>query len=914
MNSKNNSHITNTKKKRLEEKELEAKRQKRKKILSLIRMGFVSFVGAILTLAIMLVGKIGIAYEDDIAQLFKNATSKVENATKETFNSKQPTKVYDKNGNVIFEFKESDYVYTEYKDLNPYVSKAFIAIEDNRFMEHHGMDYMGTIRALITNITTGSMHGASSITQQLTKNMFLSTEQTISRKLEEAIIASHLEKKFTKEEIMEFYVNNIYYGHGNYSFESASQYYFQKTNKDLSIAQIAILAGVINNPTKYDPISNPENALHRRNRILDKMLEEKFISKEVHAKETAKDLELNVLDRNRDNTIKDGTVSYAIDCATEIMMSQNGFQFQYEFKSKEERRSYWNRYNEEYKLRREQLLTGGHDIYTVIDKELDKTLLDISNKYLKSFTAKTENGIYKKQVSLTVIDNATGEVVSMVGGRGQEGDQLNRAYQAPRQPGSTIKPIVAYTPAFERGYLPSSIMVDAEVVNGPKNTTGSYSGSVTLRHALEKSINTIPYKLATKFGADTVVPYMAEMQFQYLTESDYNPIISVGGFTIGATTEEMGSAFATLARGGEFIAPTNITKIVKTNTNEVIYENTQDKVRVYDEGACYLTTDSLKGVLTNGTGVRYKPNYPHTSAKTGTTNQKKDSWMIGYTPYYTVAVWVGDDKPRPQSTTSISGSIWRDTINVLHKDKEVIDFKQPESVKLHNGKLVNDIYLNKKENNAEKRKKLEEARIKKENALQEERLSLEDYRILHGLTKEEELEREAKAQEALAYLQSYNLTSESQFDELNELLAQASVLIDDVKHKIAHTRFTNTYNSLKSKFNSIKQQILNPPKVEEPEISYDENDEDDEEINNNTTTKPPTSNSGINNNGSSNNGSSNSNNSNNSSNSNDNSNNSSNSNNSNNNSNNSGNGSNTESSGNNSNNSSDNNSNNEQNQ
>lgn len=863
MNNKTSSHITNTKKKRLEEKEQEAKRQKRKKLWSLIGKGFVSFVGAILILAIILVGKIGIAYEDDISQLFKDAISKVENTTKETFNSKQPTKVYDKNGDVIFEYKASDYIYTEYKDLNPYISKAFIAIEDNRFMEHQGMDYLGTIRAVITNVTTGTMHGASSLTQQLTKNMFLSTEQTISRKLEEAIIASHLEKKFTKEEIMEFYVNNIYYGHGNYSLESASQYYFQKSNKELSIAQIAVLAGVINNPTKYDPISNPENALHRRNRILDKMLEQNFITKEVHDKETAKELELNILDRNRDNTIKDGTVSYALDCATEVMMSQNGFQFQYEFKSKDERTSYWSHYNEEYKLRREQLLTGGYDIYTVIDADLNQNLLDISNKYLKNFTAKTESGIYKKQVSLTVIDNTTGEVVSMVGGRGQTGDYLNRAYQAPRQPGSTIKPLVAYTPAFERGYLPSSVMVDSEVVNGPKNASGGYSGSVTLRYALEKSINTIPYRLATKFGADSILSYLAEMQFQTLTESDYNPIISVGGFTKGVTTEEMSSAFATLARGGEFIAPTNITKIVKTNTNEIVYENTHDKVRVYDEGASYLTTDSLKGVLTNGTGVRYKPTYPYTTAKTGTTNLKKDSWMVGYTPYYTVAVWVGDDKPAPQSTTSIAGSIWRDTINLLHKDKKVIDFEQPESVKIHNGQLVNDIYLNKKENNAEKRKKLEEERIKKENTSQEERLALEDYRILYGLTKEEELEREAKAQEALAYLQSYSLTSKSQFEELDKLLEEAKNLIDDVKHKIAHTRFTNTYNSLKSKFNSIKEQILNPPIIDEPEI--DDDDEDiDNESNSTSTVKPPTSNSD----GSSNSGSSNSNNSSDSSNSN----------------------------------------------
>lgn len=836
-NKKQNSITVNLKQKMIEEKIKEDKRNKRKRIFSLFGKGIISTIGAIFILAIMIAGKIGITYEDDIASLFKNAVSKVENTTKEVFNSKQPTKVYGKNGDVIYEYKESDYIYTEYKDLNPYVAKAFIAIEDNRFMEHQGMDYLGTLRAVITNITTGSMHGASSITQQLTKNVFLSTEQTISRKLEEAIIASHLEKKFTKEEIMEFYVNNIYYGHGNYSFESASQYYFQKNNKDLSIGQVAILAGVINNPTKYDPISKPENALHRRNRIITKMYEEKFISKEVCDAEIAKDLELNVMDRKRDNTMDDYTVSYAIDSATEIMMAQNGFQFQYEFSNKEERSTYWSHYNDEYKLRREQLLTGGYNIYTVIDTELDKKLLDISNKHLSGFTAKTENGVYKKQVSMTVIDNKTGEVVSMVGGRGQEQDYLNRAYQSPRQPGSTIKPLVAYAPAFERGYLPSSIMVDSEVENGPKNAGGGYSGSVTLRHALEKSINTIPYRLATKFGANTLLPYLSEMQFQFLTETDYNPIISVGGFTKGTTTEEMSSAFATLARGGEFIAPTNITKIEKINTKEVVYKNTHDNVRVYDEGASYLVTDSLKGVLTQGTGVRYKNNYPYTSAKTGTTNQKKDSWMIGYTPYYTVAVWVGDDTPRPQSTTSISGTIWRDTMNLLHKGKEVVDFKRPESVKEQNGVLVNDIYINKKEDTSKKRKKLEEERIKLENSAQEERLLEEDYRILYGLTKEEELEREAKAQEALANLQVYNLTSKSQFEELDKLMEQALVLIDNVKHKPAHTRFTNTYNSLKSKFNSKKNQILNPPQPES-KVDIDTENKDD-----NVSITPPSNDS-----------------------------------------------------------------------
>lgn len=803
---------------RRKERIKEEKKEKIKK-LSLNALKWIGvLVGSIIIIGMLVVSMILSKFGTDIVELFVDGKQRVENVTKETFNSRQPTRVYDKDGNVIYEYKESSYIYTELEDLNPYVMKGFMAAEDARFLSHSGMDYIGTTRAILNTLSGADVQGGSSITQQLSKNVFLTQEKTIDRKIKELVIASNLERRFTKEEIFEFYVNNIYYGYGCYSFESASQYYFQKTNKDLTLGEVATLVGVINNPTQFDPIRKPENARKKRDRVLFRMRDEGYITKEQYEAEIAKDIQVNPGKRDLDNTIKDDMVSYAIDCATEIFMEKNGFQFQYSFESTDERKEYWQYYNEEYKACRNALLTGGYEIHTVTDTKLNSQIQEIANKYMKQYTAKNANGVYKKQVSLTAIDNKTGKVVAMVGGRGQENDQLNRAYQAARQPGSAIKPLVAYAPIFERGQIPSSVMVDAAIENGPKNSTNTFAGPVTLRTALEKSINTIPYKIASSIGGDTALSYLENMKFQTLTHTDKNPIIAVGGFTKGVTTEEMASGFSTLARNGEYLNTNNITKIVKTNTKEVIYDEKQDQetVGIYDDGASYLTTDAMKGVLTQGTGTAFKPNYPYVAGKTGTTNMQKDRWMVGYTPYHTVAVWVGEDTPKAQSGVNAQGYIWRDTIDLLSKGKKVVDFEKPESVSTYKGQLVNDIYLNKKDTSATKRKNSEKNRIKEENAIHKERLSNEDYRIVHGLTKEEEIRRENEAERVLISLEEYILTSKSQFEELDSLLSMVKEKIELVKHENAYKKYMSRYNTAKRKLDSIKNQILNPPVIETP--------------------------------------------------------------------------------------------------
>ena len=827
--------------KKKEEKFKKEKKQKAKNLgLKVFKYTGV-LIGALIIIALLLVSMFLSSHGEDLVSLFVDGKKQVENVTRETFNSRQPTRVLDEKGNVMYEYKESNYIYTPLKELNPYAMQAFMAAEDSRFMKHNGMDYKGTLRALITTLSGADVQGGSSITQQLAKNVFLTHEQTLTRKIKELVIASNLERKFSKEELFEFYVNNIYYGYGCYSFESASQYYYQKTNKELTLGEVAVLAGVINNPTQFDPIRKPENAKKKRDRVLLRMKTEGYITEAQYEAEVAKEISVNPGKRDLNNTITDDMVSYAIDCATELFMEQNGFQFQYNFNNTEERQEYWKYYNEEYKAIRESVLTGGYEIHTTVNQELNNKINKMAQKYMSGYTAKTSNGIYKKQVSLTAIDNKTGKVVAMVGGRGQSNDQLNRAYQSPRQPGSSIKPLVSYAPAFERGQIPSSIMVDSAIENGPKNANGGFSGSVTLRYALEKSINTIPYRITSSIGGDVALSYLEKMQFQTLTHTDKNPIIAVGGFTKGVTTEEMASAFSTLARNGEFLKPSNITKIVKINTQEVMYEDNADQegIRVYDDGASYLVTDSLKGVLTQGTGTAFKPKYPYAAAKTGTTNLQKDKWMVGYTPYYSVAVWVGDDTPKAQSGVNQQGYIWRDAIDILNEGKKVIDFEKPESVSTYKGQLVNDIYLNKKDTSSTKRKNAEKERINKENAIHKERISSEDYRIVHGLTQEEEARREEEAERVLAILESYNLVSKSQFEELDELLDTVKSKIELVKHKKAYDNYIGKFNKLKKRFNSKKNEILNPPVVEVPEIEVGIEDNATTDSNNSNASTPP---------------------------------------------------------------------------
>lgn len=722
-----------------------------------------------------------------------------------------PTLVYDGDGNVIKEFKQYEYENPEYEEINPYFIDGVVAVEDKRFWIHHGVDLYGTLRGIVSTYLGGDVQGGSTITQQLVRNMILKdNEISIKRKLKEQVVAQELEKKLSKEEILRYYLNNVYFGNGNYGIGPASRYYFGKDQKELTPAECAVIIGITNNPSLFDPITQPENALNKRNRILKIWLEEGVITKKEYDEAVSTPIELNVQDRKLDNRVTDSyALSFAIHKATEALMREDGFYFQYWFDTKEEKEEYEKEYSEAYQKAREDILRGGYEIYTSINPEMQKSLEETVQKLTSGFTIKSDEGSLVTQIAVTTIDNKTGDVLAIVGGRGEEGEHLNRAFQSPRQPGSAAKPIIAYANAFEIGYRPESVVVDSKIENGPANWYKGYWGSVTIRRAVEQSINTIPFKLANEVGKDKFLEKLELMQFSYLAPEDANPIIAIGGFTHGVTTTEMASAFATLARGGDFIEPSNILEIKNRVTGEVVVKNEREKIPVWREDASYFTIDVLKGVLTEGTGKGAKiPNYPHAFGKTGTTNKNRDSYFVGGTPYYTTAVWVGRDIPKSLTSAELNlpKRVFSDWNAKLHKGKEVIDFKMPDSVYKRDGQLLSR--LKGYEELQKHREIQEEERLRKEYERQAERLAKEDYRIIYGLTAEEEQERERLTQEAIDKARNFKMESLEDYEVWLELIKEAELRNDDVKHQAAKDRFAAQINELKAIAAAEKNRIL----------------------------------------------------------------------------------------------------------
>lgn len=777
------------------------------KILKFILMIFIIlfFIGIIVCTFIY--SKI----KDDLSASIQKGYDIVSEIDDSDFNTRYPTILYDKDGNVLKEFQTTDYLYSKYEETNPMVFNALIAIEDERYYQHNGFDLKGFTRGIYSTLVLGDTQGGSTITQQLVKNIYLTNELTIWRKVSEAVIAQELEKKYSKDEILEFYINNVNYANGCYSFESAAQYYFQKNNKDLSLAEIAFITAIPNNPSLYNPLNHMENTLKRKDVILKKMFDLGMINQSEYDEAKNQDIILNVKEKNLNNDVSDYAQSYAIHKAVEEIMKNDGFQFVYNFENEEDRTTYWDLYNEEYGNARNELISGGYEIYTCIDTNLQNKLQEIVNDKMSIYKDVDEtSGLYKKQASATIIDNKTGMVVAIVGGRTQDNvvNNYNRAYLAARQPGSSIKPLIVYTPSFENGYLPSDSMSDEPIANGPKNAGGGYSGVVSLRYAIEKSINTIAFRLCEKITPEVGINKLSKMHFRYLSPTDKeSPIIALGGFTYGTNTLEMSSAYSALARNGEYIAPTNIVKIVKRNNQKVVYENKKTTTKIYDDGASYLMIDCMKGVLTSGTGRAYNINYPYAAAKTGTTNSSKDVWLCGCTPYYSMSVWVGDDTPSSQSGITAQGKIFQTMMNYLHDGLDVVDFEMPDSVNKDSNGILS--YTKEKNENIRKERVANEV-TRKANEIQklQDRLNSLSYKLQYGLTEEEEKARETIAYNNLMTLRSFDLNNSNQFEELDKLLDQTKTSIEDVKDNSIYKDYISQYNSLKSSFDSLKQTIL----------------------------------------------------------------------------------------------------------
>ena len=651
-----------------ESKKKKKKKRKKRKILLKVSIVF---------LLLVVIG--WFTFGAKVMKLRSEAKELVAQSTEDTFKASQTSIVYDTNGKQLLKFKgEKDVYYLKYKELPVYVIAAVISVEDRNFYKHSGVDYKGITRAAVNYVIHKGVitQGGSTLTQQLAKTVFLNRQKTWKRKVKEIFMAVEMEKKYSKEQILEFYLNNVYYANGYYGIQAASQGYFRKDAKNLTMSEAAFLSAIPNNPTIYDPRTNKENTIKRRNKILKDMYEQDLIKKDQY--EEAINEDINVKKAQKTKTEKKNYVeTYVIHCATKEIMKQKGFEFKYDFNSTSEKEKYQEEYDKMYAECKRTLYSAGYHIYTSIDPDVQSQLQSSVNNALTGYTEKDKNGIYKAQASGTCIDNDTGKVVAIVGGREQKniGYTLNRAYQSPRQPGSAIKPLLVFAPALEHGWSAGSTVNDSPMSTKDKhrvrNANGSYAGQITLRRAVEKSSNVVTMRLYEQLSPKTCLKYLEQMNFKYLTNSDYKYYTTcIGGFTKGTTSEEMAAGYATLKNEGVYREPTCITKITTSDGDEVMSSSTK-KRRVYSTSAAKQMTDVLKSVVTSGTGVGAKVPNVDTAGKTGTTSSNRDGWFCGYTPYYTTAIWVGrdDNKIMPAlSGGSYPKSIWSNFMNAIHSE------------------------------------------------------------------------------------------------------------------------------------------------------------------------------------------------------------------------------------------------------
>ena len=554
----------------------------------------------------------------------------------EDYKPQMATTIYDKNNNVVDVLEAESRDAVKLEDVSPYVKEAFLAIEDKKFYSHHGLHFKGIIRAVLTNFLKGkATQGGSSITQQLAKNAFLTPERTFSRKVKEAILTYQIERTYTKDEILERYLNEIYFGSGSYGIKNAADQYFRKDPKDLNIAEAALLAGIPNRPTKYDPNRSLDNALHRQQIILKEMFEDGRITKEEYEEALAYKFELEN-EENVKNVPKNTSIIY----------------------NKRPKKAYNNpeltTIVENYLAEiydDEQIYSSGLKIYTTIDLDYQKVARDTFNAY-PYFKNKEING------AMVTLDPFTGGIVSIVGGKNFKAENFDRATMARRQLGSSFKPFV-YLKALEEGYEPYSVVVNDFVAYGkwaPKNFDGRYTFNSTLVNSLNLSLNIPAVKL---MDAVTVDAFKEEMTDKIKLSSEVQDLTAALG-SVDSTPVNTAANFSIFVNGGYIVKP-NIIREIRDNQDILIYVADIEKVKAFDSVDVSVITAMLKSVVSNGTATKArvvdKSGRPiQQGGKTGTTSEHRTAWFVGITPEYVTVCYIGRDDNKPMYGKMTGGS------------------------------------------------------------------------------------------------------------------------------------------------------------------------------------------------------------------------------------------------------------------
>lgn len=562
--------------------------------------------------------------------------------------------VYDSDGNEIATIHAAENRMPVKLDQVPQnLQDAFVAVEDNRFYDHIGVDPRGIARAIWANLRGRTVsEGGSTITQQLAKNAYLTQDRTLKRKIQEVFLALRLEHQYTKSEILELYLNQIYFGQGAYGVQAAARTYFGKDVEDLTLNECAMLAGIPKSPNYYSPLNNLQAAQERKATVLDQMVKYGYLDSATAEKTKNEKLALVKPDPAKDDK---GEASYFVDYVTQKLIDKYGADAVYK---------------------------DGLQVYTTIDMDMqraaEKAMKDLPNG------KKDANDVQQPQGALVAIDPHTGYVKAMVGGRGT--DQFNRATMAERQPGSAFKPFV-FAAALENKFSPSTVINDSPIKIGdwePQNDEHTFSGAVTMRQVAQHSMNVPTVKIAQKLGIEKVLYYAQEMGISTLVmdgpHNDKNLASALGGLTKGVTPLELTSAYGTFANKGVHVDPVVIVKVLDRN-GKVIDEANPEQHNVISESSAADLTSMLQDVIRAGTGRRASIGRP-AAGKTGTTSDYHDAWFVGYTPDLVASVWIGND-----DNTSLGGiyggtvpaTIWKNFMTEALKGTPAKDFDGSES-------------------------------------------------------------------------------------------------------------------------------------------------------------------------------------------------------------------------------------------
>ena len=645
-----------------------------------ILLGFVLVVAVVFIVCFSVIAIYGYSYVHG---------DPVFNLTEEKYSQNQTSFIYgyDSDGNEVELTRlhgEENRIWVDLENMSPHMKDAFIAIEDERFMKHHGVDWIRTIGVIVKPSNHGQ--GGSTITQQLIKNLTDEKDVTIVRKFNEILSALNLEKNYSKDEIIEAYLNTIYLSEGCYGVKTAAETYFGKDVADLNIAECASIAAITQYPNAYDPLRKPENNRKRQLTILERMLNQGFITQEEYDEAVAYEMVFTNSENYQGSQVSDSESSsnennissYYVDYV--IKTVQNDLQ----------KMGYTER------KARQLLYGGGLKIYTAMDADVQAALEDVYENY-RRMPDETVQGAM-------VVMNYEGRVLGLVGGTGEYSGslELNRAFQSYRQPGSSIKPLSVYGPAFEKSLQDDSVDIywstlvedrPLKVIDGdpwPTNEGGGYSGSrLTIQRGIANSLNTISARTLDMIGVDYSYDYITNrFHISSLSDAfdcDYAPL-ATGSLTQGISVLEMTAAYATFGNGGAYYQPYCYYKIEDSQGNVLIETDAAStKEQALSESTGWLMNKILQTVMTSGTGRYYKIDGVECFGKTGTTTDSKDRWFVGGTPEYVAAVWYGYDMPKEivyRLSYNPAGTIWNTVMDEIYeaKGKNVTEFPEYDGI------------------------------------------------------------------------------------------------------------------------------------------------------------------------------------------------------------------------------------------